>query len=483
LQRIGFTAGANPGKQLADALGLPTSATTLRRRIREAPDPIYPPVRVLGVDDWAWRKGQRYGTILCDLERGRIIDLLPDRSADSLAKWLQERPGIDIISRDRASCYAEGARKGAPNAKQVADRWHILKNMTETIEKVLNRKRQLLKEAAKSVQASTQEKPEAETNATKPGKAPSSISLRSSRAECIQQDCKDTVAPIAPVAETASIAATAETVPVEQASDLPRKPASRAQQASANRREARLERYNKVVQLSQDGLSMRSIARQMGIRPVTVKKYLSAGEFPEMAPRIRASRLDSYLHFIQKRLADGPITGADLYKELQQQGFNGSYSAVRRYLQEHRQSTTQRKRADVVLKKQFVSPRPVSMMIMMQEQKREKTESDFLIHLRGLCPEIEQAAKLATDFAAMVRERKGEKLDEWLARVEKASVPEITAFAEVLNRDRDAVIAGLTLSWNNGATEGHVNRLKTIKRQMYGRAGFEMLRKRVLIPP
>ncbi len=131
---IGVALGANPGKRCADALGIPTSATTIRRRICQSQDPRYPSVRVLGVDDWPWRKGDRYGTILCDLERGHIVDLLPDRTAQSLAQWLRAHRGVEIISRNRASCYSQGAREGAPEAVQVADRWHLLKNMGDVLE-------------------------------------------------------------------------------------------------------------------------------------------------------------------------------------------------------------------------------------------------------------------------------------------------------------------------------------------------------------
>jgi transposase len=89
--------------------------------------------RVLGIDGWAWRKGRRYGTILCDLERGKVVDLLPDRSAESTAQWLRAHPGTEIVSWDRASLYAEAATKAAPRAVQVADRWHLLHNMSDAL--------------------------------------------------------------------------------------------------------------------------------------------------------------------------------------------------------------------------------------------------------------------------------------------------------------------------------------------------------------
>jgi transposase len=134
LERITLVLGGSAGSRLADQLGILASDSTLLRQLRRktvATSAQAP--RVLGIDDWAWRKGRRYGTILCDLERGKVVDLLPDRSAESAAQWLQTHPGTEIVSRDRASLYAEAATKAAPNAVQVADRWHLLHNMSQAV--------------------------------------------------------------------------------------------------------------------------------------------------------------------------------------------------------------------------------------------------------------------------------------------------------------------------------------------------------------
>lgn len=221
LQILALALGGEAGSRVAMTLSMGTSPDTLLRRIRALPPPTdLSSPRVLGVDDWAWKKGHTYGTIMVDLERGRVVDLLPDRSADSVAEWLRAHPGAEIISRDRASLYAEGARQGAPRAVQVADRWHLYRNLTDAVERALLASSSILKKAAENM-------------------AP------------IESDPKAIPDPDTPL-------------------DLAVRPPIQAERIKILNRERRLARYNEVTELRRRGVPKRTIAKQTGLSRQTV---------------------------------------------------------------------------------------------------------------------------------------------------------------------------------------------------------------------
>ena len=141
VQLLGHVVGGLPGERLMKRLGMPVSDDTILRQLKRCATArgATTTVRIAGIDDWSWRKGCTYGTIVVDLERREVVDVLPDRSAPGTAEWLSRHPEVEIISRDRCGLYAQGAREGAPQARQVADRFHLLQNLRETIETQLSR--------------------------------------------------------------------------------------------------------------------------------------------------------------------------------------------------------------------------------------------------------------------------------------------------------------------------------------------------------
>ena len=322
LELIGFTLGGEAGARLAKELGLAVSPDTLLRRLRLASTEEVKAPRVIGVDDFAFRRGQRYGTLLVDLERRCPIDLLPDREAGTLRAWLKAHPGIEIVARDRSKTYASGITEGAPAAVQVADRWHLLKNLIKALEKLLKRQ------------------------------------LQQKRFRPEQRPCPSIV-----------------------------------EEVEAN---SHLERCR--ARLLPHLLCRRNKQRAQSIRP----------------PPIR-----------------------------------------------------------------LPSPRQATWMLLQPEKLNDEQRS-MMERLCQLFPQVERAKELAQEFARVVRERSSGKFNEWLRAATGSKLKEFGSFARGLSEDYEAVKNALRYEWSNGQLEGQVNRLKLIKRMMYGRGKFDLLRARVL---
>jgi len=434
LKRIGYALGGEAGFRLGSQLGVDSSADTILRVLKQnACLPAGANVRVLGVDDWAWRKGQSYGTILVDLERHQPIDLLPDRELGTLTKWLEAHPGVEIVSRDRAGAYAEGARNGAPDAMQVADRFHILCNLTQALQRLLERLAVALRRSQISDAVPSE------------GAAASGI-------------------PAVPGEVSATIP---NSDPVEL---------NRHRQQSQQRRERRKARYEAVRAAHQRGLTQRAIAREFGLTRKTVARFLQATEFPEQAPRQRRTALEPHREYPQKRWAEGCHSASLLWRELQQQGYTGQLSRVKEFVQPWRSQDP----TPIGRSRKLPGLRRIAFWLAKPPEKRQPAEQQWVQTITKDHPEIATAENLAQLFRDMVKNRKAGDLDAWLESAEASGIAELNGFAAGIRRGHAAVVAGIGTPWSNGQVEGQVHRLKLLKRQMYGRSGFLLLRRRVL---
>lgn len=448
LCQLGFALGGEAGARLGGHLGFVGSPDTILRLVRASTLPPIASPRVIGIDDWAWKRRLRYGTLICDLERGIPLDLLPDRSVETVSAWLQSHPSVEIISRDRASEYATAARKSAPQAVQVADRWHLAKNLTESLSTLLTRCRAEIRRAF-SIQISQEEQ-------------------------------------VSPVSID---------VPDPEVSWSPRRSRSVVQTQRARRAE-RVDRYEQVISLQQHGLKTAEIAHRVGMSERTVRSWLAHASYPEPKQRRRRpSLIDPYQVYVQQQWHEGRMTGPHLYQELKTRGYQGSERAMYRYLEMLRLSPAKAvplRQKPPREKKRVTSPLiPLGPLESFSAHKAtglflrdvatlDETEQQDLLLIQQASSTAQQAYLLVQAFMQMVRERTGEDLDAWLDKAQESHLPEFESFATGIQRDKAAVLAGLTLSWSNGPTEGHVNRLKLIKRSMYGRAKFDLLRQRVL---
>jgi len=444
LRRVGLAVGARAGARLAVPLGMPIGARSLLRLVHSASLPTAALARVIAIDDWAWRKGQRYGAVIVDLERRRPIDLLPDRAAETVVAWLQAHPQVAVIARDRGVMYIDGATRGAPDAIQVVDRWHMAKNLGEALERLFARKHDALAAMAREV-ARTETAETAGADA-----APASMPVAMPRGTRAQRDRAD----------------------------------------SAHRRAARLERFMRVRNLSAQGLGQMAIAEMVGLSHHTVKRYLQATAFPERAPRTthHADLLDLYKPYLRRRWSEGCRNGLQLFREIQEQGYTSSRANVARFVTRLRHddppppssSTRPHPHRAVALRVRPPTPRELAALILRRPDDLTVTQRTILERVRHADDELARADALGHGFMRLLRERRGAELDGWLAEVRRDKVPEVQAFADGLETDKAAVVAGLTLPWSTGPVEGHMTKLKLIKRQAYGRAGIAFLRQRML---
>ncbi|GAA2532848.1 ISL3 family transposase [Pilimelia columellifera subsp. columellifera] len=434
LEVIAVALAGRPGSRLAAALGLAASRSVLLRLLRALPLPVPRTVRVLGVDDFALRRGHVYATVLIDLETGRPIDVLADRQSATLAAWLQEHPEIEVICRDRAGAYAEAAATAAPQAIQVADRWHLWNNLAGHVEKTVARHHRCLTEA---------------------------------RAQTLQRQ-----------QQLSGLAVIAAPAPESASSPRPADTPESAAQARVRHR------YQSVHQLAADGYGAKTIARQLNLARGTVRRYLRACTVDDLLNRPRAgrpSRLDPFTAYLQQRLAEGKTNATELFREITARGYKGTANSVRIYLKPLR--TLAALNTDLgPVPTPTPKPRKISSWILRHPDKLTDKDRTGLAAALAACPHLKTLAGHVRRFAEILTRRHGHQLEDWLHDIDtETEQPDLASFATGLRRDLPAVVNGLTLAHNSGPVEGHVNKIKMLKRQMFGRANLDLLRRRILL--
>jgi transposase len=442
LVALGVALGGTAGVRLGHAWDLAVSCNTLLRGLRRQSTLSFPTPTVLGVDDFALRKRHTYGTILVDLERRQPVALLPDRTAATFAQWLQEHPGVAVIARDRSTAYAEGARQGASEAIQVADRFHLLQNLREALDQVFITHSPIL--------------------------------------DAVNETMRQQPVPLPDGAMA---------VPVPP-HDIPLP----AQQRAAQRQARRQALHTQVWALHHQGWTGAAIAQHVGLSLRTVQRDLQRATFT--GRKQRSDRGDSVLNPYKGSLLErwnaGCRTAARLFRDLQQQGYAGSYALVAAYARRLRQAQGlapgQRcprrplpRVAEPVCPP--LTPRRATWLVLRRATKRTEAETQQLTQLHAQAAEVAEAIDLAQDFLQLVRQRQPEHFDAWLERASTSALEAVQRFASGLRDDYAAVTAGMTLPWSTSPVEGHINRLKMVKRQMFGRAHLDLLSRRFLRAP
>jgi len=446
---VGRVLGGRPGQRLMRRLGIQVSADTLIRQVKRAARlPALPQlIRVLGVDDWAWCKGQTFGTILVDLERRQVVDLLPTRSADSLGEWLAQHPEVTTVSRDRQGVYAEGARRGAPEAVQVADRFHLVLNLTQAVERELAVNRRQLRIAS-----------------------PSAPELPSSPTEEVKS----------------------QTNQIRVRSSIVMQQMEVAQQ----RRQQKLELFRTIKQMRAAGMKVSQIASQLGLCRRRIDKWIQLDELSErnrMQPR--PGMPESFRDYLRQRWEAGCRRGRTLLAEIRKLGYVGCYSGLAKFLSPWRQPKAETRRAvsafpdasqleaTTLTGSRQLSPQVAAALLAKLPAELTSRQAQIVDTLKRQCPGFAVMRKLVFGFRAILRGGKVTTLHRWMEQACKTGIHSLVRFVRTLKLDLSAVEAAVSEPWSNGPVEGQLNRLKMLKRQMYGRAGIELLRARLLPEP
>lgn len=401
VHHLGVALGGRPAQAIARRLLLPVSNDTLLRTIRRHA-PVTPSApRVIGIDDWAWRKGHRYGTLICDLERREVIDLLPDREPATVAAWLNARPSVEIIARDRGGGYGAGAAKGRPEAVQVADRWHLFENASAAF---LSAVKRAMREVRRALGHG----------------------------------------PVDPAMLTA---------------------AERLQHDGWKRR---TDAEAAVLALHRQGLAIREIVRRTGRSRKLVRDIVRGGRAEPFRPR--ASSIEPWLDTLSAEWGAGCRNGAALWRRLRDAGFPGSLRVVTEW-------ATRRRRDDATVAPRCPSPRALARLLTLARDKLTRAEAIIVAAVEREVPAVVAARDAVAAFHRLLRSRKLDDLGPW---IEAALASPVASFAKGVIADRDAVAAAIKLPWSNGQTEGNICKLKTLKRQMGGRANLDLLRARLM---
>lgn len=385
--------------RMAALLAVPVSRSTALRHLRRLPVPQQAVPQVIGVDDFALRRRHRYATIITDTETGRRVAVLPDREAATLESWLREHgSGVEVVCRDGSATYAEAVRRALPDAVQVSDRWHLLRNLCDKVQ----------------------------------------IEVRA------HAGCWATT-------------------------NLPRPGGVREQTTR--------ERWNKIHDLLGQGVGLLECARRLQLALNTVKRYARMPEPTALriAPSYRPTIVAPYRdHLRERRQADPAIPVTHLLREIRELGYTGSANLLVRYLNQGRAEGD----------RPVTTPRHASRLLLTDPENLRPKETALLKKITTACPEMTALADLVRGFAALLKPAEGNdvKLTEWIAAARAATMPHLRSLTNGLGIDQAAVDAGLTLPNHNGRTEGVNTRTKRIMRQMHGRAGFDLLRHRILLP-
>ena len=464
VQAIGLSSSGSLGARLAARLGIVTSWMTILRRMMELPTPAPETVTVLGIDDFSFKRGRKFGTILVDLELHRVIDVLAERSSQTSADWMRNHPEIAYVSRDRGKDYTQGATEGAPQATQVSDRFHLMKNFVEAVEAEVSRCYKHLRQAQLPLPSPDIPSPNEWQQAPDGDVERKRLVQHLDKHEQFQQVKDLLLRGLSPKEIAEQL-----TIPVRRIYHWQARESCPAGGSERVKSSDKQDRSEHIKELQLRGLSQKEIAQRLGIGVRTVQRWQKREEQTTSQPRRkRQSIFDPYAPSVLSQWKQGNHDVGQIFQEIQNQGFKGSIRVVYRFVRSLRQQFSSLPAPSVLDR---VS---VQKAIWLIARSYEKLKADERADLQELCQasqELSVLHTLAQSFGRIVRKREGHQLQDWMKQVAESSFRSVQRFAQRLQQDKEEVLAGLTLVYSNGQVEGQVNKLKLLKRTMYDIVG------------
>jgi transposase len=414
------------GSKLSEIIQTPISPSKALRIIYSLPMKCPGEIKTLGVDDWAYRKGVSYGTILVNMDTGKAIDILSGRDGKELKVWLKSHPGIQHVCRDRSSAYSAAVSETRPTALQVADRFHLVKNLSDSVYEII---RSEYSDIINSLNTNEQVHPESNT--------PKESIKEKPIQERINGECSN----------------------------------------------YRKELFFSVKEFIEKGNSHRAIANKLQISRITVIKYAGLSDPPL---RARHFKIDyhKYLHVIEQELSNGK-TLSSTYRKIVDMGFKGTYTSFNMQFKNHPKykKAKENTKANALNTAGMLSPRRISIDLSLTDLERiksepEKLQINSLISSNSL---VRALRDLMLNFRKILSKGTPHEFNQWMENALLLGKKKLNTLVNGMKMDIEAIYNAITTSLSSGMVEGNVNRLKNIKRQMYGRASFELLKRKVIL--
>jgi len=426
---LGLSTSLEKVSSIVYKFGINISHDTILRALRKLPKDLIKvdkAVTNIGVDDFAFKKGKHYCTLICDLDKRKVLEILPSRNKEDLLEWLKKYPQIKLVSKDVSITYASAVKEALPKAKQISDKFHLIKNLLDSITQYVKRK------------------------------YPRKLVISNNSRNTCKKDLNN---------QNNEIVINNNNV----------KDKIREEKISA--------KWNLMIEIKgkhKSGISIRQLAKYYSMSRTTITKYIKAEE-PVYWPigKRRGSKLDSYKELIME-LLDKDSTHEEILNILKEQGYNGSRSLISSYISKNRlKKSIAYDKNSIEGKNKDISIHTVAKLICKNNTNLTKDEFNILDKLKENYHELIDLKKLIDNFKDMFSENKL-PLEKRMLRAREFNIPELNSFVNGIKRDIDSVKNIFTSSYSIGLLEGMVNKVKEIKRISNGRCKFDLFRIKIL---